>query len=353
MSVPDASPADLEQSTQMALEEKQKLIKSMRRFDMLFFTICALVGLDTLGQVSGYGAQTFTWLIVLAVMFVLPYALLMAEFGSALHPGGRPIRVDEARRGAASGRASEPSSTGSRTRSGSAARWRSSPPPRGATTSPTSAPGGRSATTCSRRSSSGSASASRGLAAARQVDPQRRRDRPRRRARRFSRSPSSSTASSTASTATPLGTSSGRARPCSSAWCRCCCSTTSDSSSRTAPPRRWSTRRRTCPSRSDQRRRHRACLRHSDLRHPRGAADQQDHRYRRIPGRRPHHVQRVRRRAELPGRPDGAWLHLRADHVGQRLDDGLRPDPGGGLLRRRPSCRGSGGSTATSAPRCG
>ena len=45
----------------MAVEEKQKLIKSMRRFDMLFFTVCALVGLDTLGQVTGFGAQTFTW----------------------------------------------------------------------------------------------------------------------------------------------------------------------------------------------------------------------------------------------------------------------------------------------------
>lgn len=90
MSVPDASPADLEQSTQMALEEKQKLIKSMRRFDMLFFTVCALVGLDTLGQVSGFGAQTFTWLIVLAVLFVLPYALLMSELGSGFTQEGGP-----------------------------------------------------------------------------------------------------------------------------------------------------------------------------------------------------------------------------------------------------------------------
>src|SRR5437868_10045335 len=90
MSVPDASPVDVEQSTQMAVEEKQKLVKSLRRFDMLFFTVCALVGLDTLGQVSGYGAQTFTWLIVLAVFFVLPYALLMAELGSTFTEEGGP-----------------------------------------------------------------------------------------------------------------------------------------------------------------------------------------------------------------------------------------------------------------------
>jgi glutamate:GABA antiporter len=44
---------------------------------------CAIVGLDTLGQVSGYGAQTFTWVLVLAVVFLFPYGLVMAELGSA------------------------------------------------------------------------------------------------------------------------------------------------------------------------------------------------------------------------------------------------------------------------------
>src|SRR4051794_8870629 len=76
--------------TAMALEERTKLVKSFRRFDMLFFTICALVGLDTLGQVSGFGAQTFTWLIVLAVFFVLPYGLLMSELGSTFTEEGGP-----------------------------------------------------------------------------------------------------------------------------------------------------------------------------------------------------------------------------------------------------------------------
>ncbi len=76
--------------TAMSLQEKSKLVKSLGRFDMLFFTICALVGLDTLGQVSGYGAQTFTWLIVLAVLFVLPYALLMSELGSTFTEEGGP-----------------------------------------------------------------------------------------------------------------------------------------------------------------------------------------------------------------------------------------------------------------------
>jgi amino acid transporter len=74
----------------MALEEKGHLHKSLRRFDMLFFTVCALVGLDTLGQVSGFGAQTFTWLVILAVFFVFPYALVMAELGAAFTQEGGP-----------------------------------------------------------------------------------------------------------------------------------------------------------------------------------------------------------------------------------------------------------------------
>jgi hypothetical protein len=66
--------APVERTTELALHEKSKLIKSMRRFDMVFFTICAFVGLDTLGIVANNGGEGFTWLLVLAVAFVLPYA---------------------------------------------------------------------------------------------------------------------------------------------------------------------------------------------------------------------------------------------------------------------------------------
>jgi amino acid transporter len=80
----------VEETTQLALQEKSKLIKSLRRFDMVFFTVCALVGLDTLGTVASNGAQGFTWLVVLAVLFVVPYMLLMAEVGSAFTQEGGP-----------------------------------------------------------------------------------------------------------------------------------------------------------------------------------------------------------------------------------------------------------------------
>jgi glutamate:GABA antiporter len=82
--------APVEQTTELALQEKRKLVKSLGHLDMVFFTVCAIVGLDLLGQVSGYGAQTFTWVVVLVVLFMFPYALLMAELGTAFPQEGGP-----------------------------------------------------------------------------------------------------------------------------------------------------------------------------------------------------------------------------------------------------------------------
>lgn len=80
----------VEQTTKFALEEKSKLIKSLRRFDMVFFTVCAFVGLDTLGSVASHGPQGFLWLVVLALVFVAPYMLLISEVGSAFTQEGGP-----------------------------------------------------------------------------------------------------------------------------------------------------------------------------------------------------------------------------------------------------------------------
>jgi amino acid transporter len=79
-----------EQTTALALSEKSKLIKSLRRLDMVGFTVCAFVGLDTLGLVAQNGPQGFLWLFVLAIVFVAPYMLVMAEVGSAFTMEGGP-----------------------------------------------------------------------------------------------------------------------------------------------------------------------------------------------------------------------------------------------------------------------
>ncbi len=81
---------EVEQTTALALAEKSKLIKSLRRFDMVFFTVCAFVGLDTLGTVAHNGPEGFLWLVILAVVFVAPYMLLMSEVGSAFTQEGGP-----------------------------------------------------------------------------------------------------------------------------------------------------------------------------------------------------------------------------------------------------------------------
>ena len=79
-----------EQTTTLALQEKAKLIKSLRRFDMTFFTVCAFVGLDTLGTVASNGPEGFIWLIVTALLFVVPYMLVMSEVGAAFTQEGGP-----------------------------------------------------------------------------------------------------------------------------------------------------------------------------------------------------------------------------------------------------------------------
>lgn len=79
-----------EQTTTLALQEKAKLIKSLRRFDMTFFTVCAFVGLDTLGTVASNGPEGFLWLIITAVLFVVPYMLVMSEVGAAFTQEGGP-----------------------------------------------------------------------------------------------------------------------------------------------------------------------------------------------------------------------------------------------------------------------
>jgi len=89
--VAEALPAQLVvQTTASALQEKAKLRRHFRRFDMLFFLICTVVTLDTIGAVASNGAQGFTWLLFLAVFFFLPYALCIAELGSAFPQEGGP-----------------------------------------------------------------------------------------------------------------------------------------------------------------------------------------------------------------------------------------------------------------------
>ena len=77
-----------EVTTSATLEEKKKLRKEFNYFDMIFYTVAAIIGIDTLGAVSSNGAQALTWLLISAVTFLIPYGLLAAELGSTFTQEG-------------------------------------------------------------------------------------------------------------------------------------------------------------------------------------------------------------------------------------------------------------------------
>jgi amino acid transporter len=77
-----------EVTTSATLQEKKKLRKEFRFFDMIFYTVAAIIGIDTLGAITTNGGQAFTWLLISAVTFLLPYGLLTAELGSTFTQEG-------------------------------------------------------------------------------------------------------------------------------------------------------------------------------------------------------------------------------------------------------------------------
>jgi len=71
-------------------EQKSKLRKVLRRFDLVLFTACAIVSLDSAAAVAQAGAQAITWLLVSLVIFLVPYGMLVAELGTAFPVEGGP-----------------------------------------------------------------------------------------------------------------------------------------------------------------------------------------------------------------------------------------------------------------------
>ena len=74
----------------LAVKEKAKLRKVLGRLDLVLFTACAIVGLDSIAQAAEGGAQAITWLGVSLVFFLIPYGMLVAELGAAFPVEGGP-----------------------------------------------------------------------------------------------------------------------------------------------------------------------------------------------------------------------------------------------------------------------
>jgi len=74
----------------LAVREKAKLRRVLGRLDLVLFTACAIVGLDSVAVAAEAGAQAITWLVISLVLFLIPYGMLTAELGSAFPVEGGP-----------------------------------------------------------------------------------------------------------------------------------------------------------------------------------------------------------------------------------------------------------------------
>jgi glutamate:GABA antiporter len=79
-----------EKRTAAAATESAKLQRHFGRFGILFFLVCAIVDVDTIASIAGAGGEAFTWMLIYAVIFFVPQALLFAELGTAFPQQGGP-----------------------------------------------------------------------------------------------------------------------------------------------------------------------------------------------------------------------------------------------------------------------
>lgn len=78
--------------TVLAQEQERKLIKSLRRADVLLFIVAAVISLDTIGTIASGGAEALFWGVILVVTFMIPSAMIFAETGAAFPQEGGPYQ---------------------------------------------------------------------------------------------------------------------------------------------------------------------------------------------------------------------------------------------------------------------
>ena len=347
-------PAAVETTTTLALEEKRQADQvAAAASTWCFFTVCAFVGLDTLGTVANKGPQGFFWLVAARrCSSSIPYMLLMSEVGSAFTQEGGPYEWVKLAFG--------------RFHGGIAAilYW---------VTNPLWVGGSLAfiATSAWARTSSGSAAAPFGdyffklvvhldldrrrdrLAPLRQVDPERRRDPARRRARLLLAHRDHLRRSSTAS----RGFAARELSPTRAVFfglVPLLLFNYVGFELQNGAAEEMENPQKDVPL-SVLRSGITGVLMYVDpgaLHHPRAAGEGVtgiggfiDAVDARLP-------RRLRRRGARAADPHDARLRRRADHVGRGLDDRLRPDPGGRRRTTARSSRTSASSTGSSGRRC-
>lgn len=70
----------------------QPLRKTLGRVDIVFLSVGAIIAIDTVAAIASLGgAEAFTWTLVIGLTFLFPYAMVIAELGSAFHGEGGPF----------------------------------------------------------------------------------------------------------------------------------------------------------------------------------------------------------------------------------------------------------------------
>ncbi len=64
-------------------QQAKKLQQVLGRWDIIFFTVSGVIGVDTVAYAAQTGYQIITWTLLSAVLYLLPYGLITAELTAA------------------------------------------------------------------------------------------------------------------------------------------------------------------------------------------------------------------------------------------------------------------------------
>jgi amino acid transporter len=80
------------QQTSLAVEQEKKLVKSLRRSDIVLFIVAAVIALDTIGTIASGGLENLFWGVFMVATFMIPFSMIFAETGGAFPQEGGPYQ---------------------------------------------------------------------------------------------------------------------------------------------------------------------------------------------------------------------------------------------------------------------
>ena len=80
------------QQTSLAVEQEKKLVKSLRRSDIVLFIVAAVIALDTIGTIASGGLENLFWGTFMVLTFMIPFSMIFAETGGAFPQEGGPYQ---------------------------------------------------------------------------------------------------------------------------------------------------------------------------------------------------------------------------------------------------------------------